>query len=176
MRPWSRDFTLQEISLLILLGIILVSLAYFEFVDRPVRRGMADAIEEGKAAELAWETAQTQLERLEEMAVVAENGSYMASYDNHEAELALVDDILSGTTRPTVSITEVTRDGDLIRQDIAIQFTTSDYDTVKTVVHGLCNSEYRCLVKDVRCSLSKDEAINVSMTATFYETLADEAG
>ena len=43
MKILSRDFTLKEKLLMLLLGLVLVGLAYYNFVDQPVRTSLASA-------------------------------------------------------------------------------------------------------------------------------------
>ena len=43
MKAFSRSFTLKEKILLLLLSLVLIGLAYYQFVDQPVRSALVQA-------------------------------------------------------------------------------------------------------------------------------------
>lgn len=101
--------------------------------------------------------------------------SYMASYNNSKEELALLNDILSDTVQYTVTFTNVTRNNNQIRRNFSLQFRTEDYASMWEVINGLCESEYRCLVGDIKCQAAKERDgsryVTADVTATFFETM-----
>ena len=187
MKVLSRDFTRKEKLLIALLLLILAALAYYQFLDQPVRQGIASAQAEQESLRVELEAVNAKIKTLEKMRRELEelNGaeavSLMPSYNNSKAELALLNDILEGNViQYSVSFSDVTRKGDQIRQNFSIQFSTRSYSEMQWVLEQLANSPYRCLIGDIRCTLSTswnktlDEeltTINVSATATFFETM-----
>ena len=108
---------------------------------------------------------------------------YMASYNNRKAEIHLLNDILKAANSYSISFGEVTRDGDQIRRDVNMQFTTGRYSAMEGILSRLANGPYRCLLKDVNCTSAKGDVKNgdiaVSVSMTFYETMVgsnDNAG
>ena len=107
--------------------------------------------------------------------------SYMPSYNNAKAELALLNDILNeSVTQYSVSFTNVTRYSDQIRRDFKLEFTAPDYDSMKAVIDKLTGVDYRCMIGDCSCNVvevrdpKEDEnntVLSVGATATFYETM-----
>ena len=181
MKIWSRDFTRFEKGLLLVLALVLVGLAYFFFVDRPVRSSIAKAEAEYEAMEPEVAAVNAKAARLEKLSKetysMKEDGSisYMASYNNSKEELALLNDILSDTVQYTVTFTNVTRNNNQIRRNFSLQFRTEDYASMWEVINGLCESEYRCLVGDIKCQAAKERDgsryVTADVTATFFETM-----
>lgn len=180
MKIFSRDFSLAERILLILLSVVLVGLVYYRFVDQPVRTYLLSAQSETDSLELELAAVNAQVNNLtrmqEELDTLKAQDSidYMASYNNSKAELALLNDALSVAESFSVSFAEVTRDGDQIRRNFSLQFTTANYETLKKILSDLINGPYRCLIGDLSCSSTNRngvQGLSISTTATFYETM-----
>jgi hypothetical protein len=188
MKILSRDFTVRETVLMTILAVMLVALAYYWFVDVPVKSGIAEARskEDAYNTELTAVTAKIEgLEKMqEELDELGTSGraAYMASYNNAEAEYTALNDILAGTDEYVITFSDLTRDGDLVRREFTIQFTTTGYTAAKKVITDLENSKYRCRIGELSCTAEKkgDEEpdltywsgrIMVNAKATFYETM-----
>ena len=184
MSVLSRDFTRREKVFLLILLLFLLGFAYYQFVDVPIRTGIAEA--EAEAANIQTELTSVRariaiLQRMrDEIDDITAGGlnSYMPSYNSHKEELKLLNDILSATDQYSISFTGVTRDGDQMRRNFTLQFTAPDFETTKNIIRELTGVEYRCLIGDLRCSFVTDryriyeeEAVSVSCTATFFETM-----
>lgn len=197
MKFLSRDFTLREKILLIVFCLILLALAYYRFVYIPT----SDAIDAARADRDASQTEllvaltkeaqmrkmKTELDDLGEL----QETSRMDSYNNSKAELSLLNSVLEAADDYSVSFASVTRDGDQIRRNFSLQFTTGSFDAAKQIVAHLAESEYRCLIGDMQYTKTLRRAdegeatvggkwindfyyfdvINVSTTATFFETM-----
>ena len=182
MKLLSRDFTGPEKALLLVLCLILLALAYYRFVDIPVREEIADAQAEKESLQTELRAVNTRISKLEamqkELDTITQDGriSRMESYNNEKEELALLNGILGAADKYTIHFTGVTRSGDQIRRNFTLQFTTEDYDAMLDILTALSQSRSRCLVGDLRCSDSsgspeKGNSVTVSMTATFFETM-----
>ena len=181
MKILSRDFTLKEKILLLVLSLILVGLAYFQFIDRPVRQELAVAEAEKEALQLELDAVMIKIAQLqkmqEELNDLSEKDSLsvMESYNNSKAEIKLLNDILADTTQYSIAFANVTRTGDQIRRDFTLQFVTSDYKAACQVIEELGNSHYRCLIGNIACSAESGDVtmgpVTVNATATFYETM-----
>lgn len=184
MKLLSRDFTLREKILLLLLSIFLLGLLYYHFVDEPVRADLATAASEKAALEIelgAVEQKVAQLERMKkEIDDQADNSfvSFMPSYNNSGAVNLLLNDVL-GDLGYYITFSNVTRSGNQIRRSISLQFSAPDYRTVESVLSRLTSAQFRCLIEDVACTTvntrsarGDDRAsVNVNATVTFYETM-----
>ena len=184
MKILSRDFSRAERILLAFLAVVLICLVYYRFVDQPVRTALTTAHSERDSLQTEVDAVELQIARMTKMQDELQrlkNGetvSMMASYNNSKAELALLNDALSAATKYAVTFADVTREGDQIRRDFTLQFTAPDYGTMKAILSELAISPYRCLIGDISCSTGNREGsteINVSATATFYETMVGGA-
>lgn len=181
MKVLSRDFTLKEKILLLILSIALIVLAYYQFIDQPVRSELSSAQAEKESIQIELDAVQIKLAQLkkmeQELTGLTGSGSLgmMASYNNSKAEIALLNDILEDTQKYSVSFSDVTRNGDLIRRNFTLQFTAADYAEATEILTQLSNSEYRCLLGNVYCDSEDGDLtkglVSVSATATFYETM-----
>ena len=185
MKVLSRDFTIKERILLLLLALILIGICYYWFVDQPVRSNIAKANHEREATEKELAGVALQVtemrDRQHELDEIIASGniSIMGSYNNSKEELRILNDILSRTVKYSINFSDVTRDGDQIRRGFAVTFTAVDYDQVKEILSELAKSEYRCLLDGIQCSAGNNylrngtinRQVTVSATATFYETM-----
>ena len=182
MKALSRDFSLKEKLLLLLFSLILVGLAYYQFVDRPVREALDIAHAEAASLTTELATVEAKLEKMRRMRSEMEDvtaggtASEMGSYNSSKAEIAILNDILQDALEYTITFSNVTRVGDQIRRNFTLQFTTDSYEIMEYMLSALSQSHYRCLIGDLRCSASKDQdvtkgIISVNATATFFETM-----
>ena len=182
MKKIGREFTRREKLLLLLLSLILVGLAYYQFVDRPVRESLANAQAEYDSLSVEMTTVQAKLTVMrrmrDEMEDITNGGtaSEMKSYNNSKAEISLLNDILRGTPEYSITFANVQRDGDQIRRNFSLQFTAENYATVERIVESLTKSPYRCLVGDLKLTGDRSTGIQsgtvkASTTATFFETM-----
>jgi len=184
MKILSRDFTTKEKLLILVLILFLIGLAYYQFVDQPVRKAIETAQNEKAALQVELDAINVKIAQLEKMQReiddLSQGGTIrmMPSYNNSKAVNTLLNNVL-GDLGYSITFSKVTRDGDQIRRNISLQFTALDYDTVNRVLTELTTSEYRCLIDDVQCSAisrrtieeAEESAFNVGATLTFYETM-----
>ena len=182
MKKLNREFTSREKLLILLLCLILVGLAYYQFVDQPVRTALnnAHAERDSLLTELTAVNAKlTVMRRMrDEMEDITAGGtvSEMKSYNNSKPEIALLNDILRGTPDYTINFADVTRDNDQIRRNFSLTFVSDKYASIQRIIKQLSESPYRCLVGDLKISVTRGKTmaegpINVNTTATFFETM-----
>ena len=197
MKILSRDFTLKEKILLVVLCVLLVGLAYYWLVFIPCRDNIDAAHADRDAAqdelivamlkENQLKQMQSELDRIGEL----QAASRMESYNASKAELTTLNNVLEAADDYAVSFSGVTRNGDQIRRNFTLQFRTGSFQTAKAIVSRLSDSEYRCLLGDLQYAttlrrLIDDERapvvrviedrryaedIVVTTTATFFETM-----
>lgn len=179
MKILSRDFTRGEKVLILILALILIVLAYYLFVYKPVSEGIEEANVESENLRAELSVSQAKVARLEKMQdeiddiMADENISEMPSYNNKKAVNALLSDILGSMTY-SATLANMTRNGDQIRRIVQLQFTAPSYADMEEVLSRLSKSPYRCLIENVSCTSFTDrytdtEAYNVNLTATFFE-------
>ena len=192
MKILSRDFSRGEKILLVLLALVLVGLVYYQFVDRVVRDNIAQAKAQTEAAQTELTAVNAKIKRMEEMQAELDsitrnpNASYMGSYNNSQEELAFLNDVLSATDQYSITFTNVTRDGDQIRRNFSLQFSTSDFVSMEKIMKQLGDGRLRCLINDISYNLTRYnysaadrekydrdyyERVNLNCTATFFETM-----
>lgn len=180
MNRLMKDFNVTERILLVILGILIVAVAYYYLVYLAVADDLAAARAERDSLETELIGVQTRLGQLNRMN--SEIGSMefgpktsrMESYNNSKAEIALLNDILTAANQYSISFSGVTRDGDQIRRSFQLNFTANSFDMAERILSRLTHSTCRCLVGDVNCSFANDNsgAVTLSLVATFYETMA----
>ena len=181
MKLMSRDFTLKEKILILVLVLVLVVLAYYKFVDEPVREALDKAASEKAGLEDEYTIAQARLTQLQKMQSEIDKASSsatfhpMPSYNNKQAIYLFLNDVL-GSLDGIINFPDIKKEENLIRRTVTIQFTAPDYDTVSNVLNEIANCEFRCLIGDVQCSSKNKDIsvgqITVNTTVTFYETMA----
>ena len=192
MKILSRDFTRAEKIILVILALVLVGLAYYQFVYKMVAESIEKAHAEAEAIRVEMTGVNAKIQRMEEMQAELEsiqsnpNASYMGSYNNSKEELAFLNDVLGGALQYNITFSNVTRDGDQIRRNFSLQFTTEDYASMERIISRLCDGKLRCLINDISYSVSRYnysaadrerygvdwyERVNVNCTATFFETM-----
>lgn len=176
MKILSRDFTRMEKLLILVLALVLVGLAYYQFVYKTTQNSIASAEADAAQTRSELDIAEARLAQLNALQkklddLEAEGLSWMSSYNNAKAEVAFLNDILATTIQYSVSFSNVTRVGDQIRRSFSLNYKTPDYESAQEIIKKLCACENRCLVSDVSCSIAADGTVTMRQTATFYETM-----
>lgn len=181
MKIMSRDFTVREKIMLLVLTLILLAVGYYLVVDQPIRTAINEAKsqqEELSTEMMLLQTKAASLSRMQsELDSIEQGGSLgkMGSYNNSKAELDELNQLLQDANTYDISFSDVTRDGELIRRSFSLTFSASDYNKAADLVNSLCTGEWRCIVSDLRFVAGDDNletgSVNVGITATFYETM-----
>ena len=182
MKVMSRDFTVTEKILLTVLVLILVGLAYYYFVDQPVRATVTSLHAEESTLQSELTTTQARiayLEKIRDYLVTLQeddNMSYMGSYNNSEAEVRFLNDILANTLQYSISFANVTRNNNQIRRSFTLQYRTENYAAAQDIMTQLLRGRNRCLIGDVKCSIDPSTGfVTMNQSATFYETMVGGA-
>ena len=180
------SFSTKDKVILVILVIFLLGFCYYQYLHKPVtaRIEAAEAKKESLTAEIASVNSEIAMyQRMQDEIddiIASGQDSYMASYNNSKAELKLLNDILSEATQYSISFANVTRNGDQIRRDFSLRFIAPDYETMQSIIEKLTGIEYRCMVGNMNCYMSRLRlrdadveygAMTVDATATFYETM-----
>lgn len=188
MKVLSRDFTMREKILLLALAVLIIGIGYYKFIDEPVRSTIANAKAEEANLQVELEAVQAKVAALKKMEFQLENMTssdkdYMPSYNNRKAEIKQLNDILQSAQSYSVTFDSITREGNQIRRNFTLQFTTNRYTSAESILDRLEDGPYRCKLTEVLCTSESGNVhngeISVSAVATFYETVVgctDEAG
>ena len=183
MKILSRDFTLKEKVLLLVLVVLLLGLGYYWFVDQPVRQQLENCAAQESSLQIELTAVQRKAAELERMkteleAIQARDGvSLMSSYNASKEEVKLLNDVLAGTEQYAISFSDVSREGDQIRRNFSLQFTAPNHQDIARILGQLAESSQRCIIADIRCSRERGRTeedagkFTVDATATFYETM-----
>ena len=185
MKILSRDFTLKEKILIGILLLIILGFIYYQFVDQPIRSSIEKAKAETSENELEFEAVSLKIAQLEKMKneidkIQAEGTiAPMPSYNNSKAVNNILNDVL-GTYGYSITFSNLTRDGDLVRRELTLEFSPPDFSAMATVLAALEKCEYRCLIDGIDFTRTRyllsdrsgyDVKYQAKATATFYETM-----
>ena len=177
MKLFSRDFTTTEKILIVILALILLALVYYQFVDKTVRTTIENAQSEAMMLETEIDAAQIRALRLRTLKdfmdqMEAEGKlSWMGSYNNSKAEVRFLNDLLADTLSYSIEFANVTRNGNQIRRSFKLRYQTGGFRKAREIVEQLRESENRCLVSDIKCSMESSGVTTLEANATFYETM-----
>ena len=179
MKMFSRDFTRTEKILITILALILLALVYYQFVHKTVEATVQNATTEAQSLETQITAAQARATRLaslqNKMDALKESGnlSWMPSYNASKPEIAFLNEVLKDTLSYSVEFASVTRTGNQIRRNFKLRYTTGGYRAARRIIEALRAGTNRCIVGDVKCSISTLGLTAVDASATFYETMVE---
>ena len=175
----SREFTSREKILLVVLCVLLLGIAYYEFIVKDVEETIKQYDTEDLETELLIE--QTRAQNIMDMEAEMKNakaqtGSVVASYSNIKNEISALNDIFSAASTYNFDFNQAIKDGDAVRRDISVSFTAGSYSTAESIIAKLHDCKYRCLIRNISINTSSGEGIgsgevSVSLTVTFFETM-----
>lgn len=179
MRLLSRDFTVWEKIVLLILVLALMGLGYYRFIDQPVRQGIeeAHAQRDKLLLDLADVDARVQayIDRVDEMQQAKELRHAMPSYNGSEEELRILNDALDASQNYAFNVDKITLSGNQIRRNFTFTFSTPSFESAQGIFSRLSNSRVRCLIGNVDCGgiavTESGAEINIRADGTFYETL-----
>ena len=173
-----RKLSLRERVLLILLCILAVISGYMLFFRLPVSaqmeslRGQIDQDSE-TVAQLEARLAQQRSmeETLASLQSQPDAPVPMPEYDNIQAVMLELNDILSGCQAYTISFGAVQpqEGSNVVCRQVTIPFTCADYQGAIAVLQRLHDSSLRCLLEDVELSQESQGPVQVTATLTFFE-------
>ena len=174
----NRKLLLPERIIALTVAVVLLGLSYYFGVQRNITRQLEDYARQQEETQMQLDTVNTHVMRLLQMRAELnslDNIRRMESYNNSKAEIALLNRILNSANEYSIVFSSVTRDGNTVRRNFSLQFTTDTYQGAQVILAHLTLSEYRCLLGNMSCSITTGNdgtrVIGVNVTATFYETM-----
>ena len=181
MKVLSRDFTLKEKILILVLCLVLLAIGYYFLIDSPVRTSINTANAEAESLQTQLEVINARVAKLSRMAQemeVMENDpdvKQMPSYNKLKEELSFLNDAVKDAESYTISIANVTRDDDQIRRDVTITMVVESYEKAMEMIDELNNSDIRALIGNVSFTSGdgniKEGQLTATVVVTFYETM-----
>ena len=165
MKGITRNFSGKEKIIIALMLVILLIFAYSYFVDKPIKKDIED---------------QKQMQKELDELNAGDKPTLMPPYNASERERSFLANIVKVTGDYTISIADCTRNGDQIRRQFTVTFTTENYSQVVWFLTQITKCTYRCVINDARCTINRtknesgideESSVSVTMTATFFETM-----
>lgn len=185
----NKKFTRLETGLLILLTAALLGLFYYQFVYRPLQD--ARTLYDTTDIDTQIQAYQTKIMKMRDLEQAAEdsrknNKGYVATYNSQKQEIRELNDIFQDAVSYDFTFDDPVADGDTVRRNFTVTFTAENYDKAKKIMKALYDGKYRCQIGDISFSpvslgtvTYEDDVtldisgVTVTMSLTFYETLAD---
>jgi competence protein ComGC len=93
----------------------------------------------------------------------------IATYDNLQAVMLSLNNILSATKSYTLNFGSVDTEEQIVRRNVSLQFSADDYQTAKQVLQALHDSRCRCMLDELQVSTQDGGGVSVSATMVFFE-------
>lgn len=176
MKIMSRNFTTKEKILFAVLGCLLIGLIFYRLFYVNINKAVTEANAEVTTLQTDLDVAQARalrIQKMEKQLQGYENTGIMqkmGSYNSSKPETAFLHTVLADVPDYTISFDEVTREGDQIRRNFTLNFTTASYDSAEKIIKNLTSGDYRCLIGDMSCSV-ENGITSVTLQGTFYETM-----
>jgi len=181
----THTFTNREKTLLLILVIMLLGVAYYYAIYIPVseRIQTAQTTESAASDQITMETVKaTKMKKMQGVIDAADENTSKAEippYDNLEKVMLQLDAILGSTTNYNLTFDQLTQSDNLMYRPIKMTFTCPNYAAAKTVLTNLNNCQYRCMLDDISVGTTSNEShdisnneVSINLTVTFIEKLS----
>ena len=182
----SKQFSLREKILLLILAILALLAAYYFAVHRPVTETIEKcAIESDELnTEITILSAKKQKkdDMLLELEQIKASGdtAVVPDYDNLDRIVAFLNNVLSNTENYSLSVSGVVKAEDssgIVRRSMVLKFTCPDYNSAKEAINKLQNSSFCCRLGAMTFSRSGEQSsrsilegpVAVTINITFFE-------
>lgn len=179
-----RQFSNREKTLIVILALMVIFCIYYILVDQPVRETIESATLRRTEAESQLQIEQARLTQLHAMqqALATLDESAQADvpdYDNVQEVVDLLNNAMALSSNYTLTFQSVTKSGAIASRTVSMSFSCRDYETAKTIMRMLDESQYRCRLNSLSMSCSggtdvRESSVSVSTSVTFYEYLSPE--
>ena len=174
----NRAFTRREKILMIIVAVILFGIGYYKFLILDVNKVIEkyDVTQVQEEYDNAQAKAMSVKKMKAEMAVGKESGSYVPSYNNMKKLIYEMNKIIGGTGSYEISFEDPVKDGDTVRRNAGITFTTTGFDSARKIINNIHNCKYKCLIREMSVSSGEGSGVktgdvSVNMSVTFFETM-----
>lgn len=174
------EFSKKELILLLSLTIICLVMIYYRFVYVPIQDRIASYNTASLEDQILVQQATAMKIQKMKDAIAEGQGSSLSevvTYDNLKAEIIELNQIVSSASEFDFSFQQPYAEGNVVRRNITLTFTASDYENAEKIIKNLYNCRYRCQIGDLSIASTGNNRdvqtgeVRVSLQATFYETL-----
>ena len=178
----NKKLTGREFILLIILIIILLAVCYYMFYYSPVQSEILSVKNQASEMDAEISTAAAKLgsmskmqEELDEVYARPENEiTEIAPYDNAKVVMSELNGILSQSQNYRLTFADpVIEDNGTVRRTVNMSFSCASYTAATKIVDNLCNSRWRCLMKNLTVDGGEDltaNEVSCSATIVFFES------
>lgn len=176
----NHKFTLRETLLLLIAAFLALCIFYYQVVVKNYNEAKELYNTSGIAEELTILQAKVaKKQSMEDYLSKHSNDSYgeIAVYNNLSNEISALANIFDGKVdNVSISWSEPTLDGTIVRRNASISFKTNNYALTKNLVSNINSLKYRVIItnlsitSDNKENLSSSSSISVNMNLTFFET------
>lgn len=176
----NHKFTLRETILLLVAAFLALGIFYYQVVVKNYNEAKELYNTSGIAEELTILQAKVaKKQSMEDYLSKHSNDSYgeIAVYNNLSNEISALANIFDGKVdNVSISWSEPTLDGTIVRRNASISFKTNNYALTKNLVSNINSLKYRVIItnlsitSDNKENLSSSSSISVNMNLTFFET------
>ncbi len=176
----NHKFTLRETILLLVAAFLALGIFYYQVVVKNYNEAKQLYNSSGIAEELMiLEAKVAKKENMEDYISKHSNDSYgeIAVYNNLSNEISALANIFDNKVdNVSISWSEPTLDGTIVRRNASVSFKTNDYTLTKTLISNINSLRYRVIISnlnvtsDNKDNLNISSSISVSMNLTFFET------
>jgi len=183
----SREFTIKEKILLLILAVILLAELYFLMVHQRVEREFAEAASRIEVATVSYNIERTKGTRKQEMlkkireAAQDSSARPLPEYDNSTNVVAYLNGVLAAAEEYNLVFNEVEFSNYVALRPINMSFSCRGYPAIRDIVGQLENGPYYCEVTGLSMAAENGvedmtgEVVSVQMTAVFYEYVGTAA-
>ena len=175
-----HKFSLREIILILIATVLALGILYYQVIVKNYNEAKSLYNSSGIADELNVLTLKaTKKKNMEDYISKHSNDTYgeIATYNNLANEIDALANVFNGKVdNVSISWSEPTLDGTIVRRNASVSFKTNSYELAKTLVSNISGLRYRCIITSLSMSgsdnnnLSTTSEITVNLQVTFYET------
>ena len=172
----------REIFMVVMLAALLIGVGYYMGFYTPLQEEISNINNQASSIDDQISSTASQIARMDVMqaeldalfadpnAVVSE----IAPYDNKEVVLNQLNGILQASEQYSLNFAEPNIGGDgTVRRNVTMNFSCADYDSAKTIIKNLTESQWRCMVSNLSISGGgniMEGGVSVNATITFFES------
>lgn len=172
-----REFILVGILLVLLLGVCYYMLYYTPLQNdlQSIHNETSEVLSEIELASAKYASMSKMQAELDE---IFSNGkdkvTEIAPYDNAKVVMSELNGILSQSLNYKLSFADPVVEADgTVRRTVGMSFSCNGYDSAKRIISNLCNSRWRCLMKNISVSGEDnivDNQVTCNATIVFFES------
>ena len=172
----------REVIMVVFLVVLLVGVCYYLFFLTPLKQDIADINVQISDAESQLTISQAQVASMDKMQAELDEIlsrpkdeiTEIAPYDNAKQLMRELNGILAHGSDYSINFADpIIGDDGIVRRNVNLSFTASNYANAKNIVSQLANNRWRCLITDLSVSAEdniESGAVKVEAVMTFFES------